>query len=47
MLMDFDIHVPIFDIDGGTSAIAGELARVGPQTSQPSGHDGRQHRGCM
>lgn len=27
--MEFGIHVPIFDIDGGTSAIAGELARVG------------------
>ncbi len=27
--MDLGIHVPIFDIDGGTAAIAGELARVG------------------
>ncbi|MGE0221237.1 LLM class F420-dependent oxidoreductase [Mycolicibacterium sp.] len=27
--MDLGIHVPIFDIDGGTSAIAGELANVG------------------
>lgn len=27
--MDLGIHVPIFDIDGGTTAIAGELARVG------------------
>ena len=27
--MDVGIHVPIFDIDGGTTAIAGELARVG------------------
>lgn len=27
--MELGIHVPIFDIDGGTAAIAGELARVG------------------
>lgn len=27
--MELGFHVPIFDIDGGTSAIAGELARVG------------------
>ena len=27
--MDVGIHVPIFDIDGGTTAIAGELASVG------------------
>lgn len=27
--MDLGIHVPIFDIDGGTTAIAPELARVG------------------
>ncbi len=27
--MDVGIHVPIFDIDGGTTAIAGELARLG------------------
>lgn len=27
--MKFGIHLPIFDIDGGTTAIAGELARVG------------------
>ncbi len=27
--MDLGIHVPIFDIDGGTAAIAPELARVG------------------
>lgn len=27
--MKLGIHLPIFDIDGGTSAIAGELARVG------------------
>ncbi len=27
--MDFGIHVPVFDIDGGTPAIASELARVG------------------
>ncbi|GAA5060480.1 LLM class F420-dependent oxidoreductase [Nocardia callitridis] len=27
--MELGIHVPIFDIDGGTTAIAGELARVG------------------
>src|SRR6476661_8454691 len=28
--MDVGIHVPVFDIDGGTTAIAGELGRVGP-----------------
>jgi F420-dependent oxidoreductase-like protein len=27
--MELGIHVPVFDIDGGTAAIAGELARVG------------------
>lgn len=27
--MELGIHLPIFDIDGGTTAIAGELARVG------------------
>lgn len=27
--MELGFHLPIFDIDGGTSAIAGELARVG------------------
>ncbi|WP_370333085.1 LLM class F420-dependent oxidoreductase [Mycolicibacterium hippocampi] len=27
--MDLGFHVPIFDIDGGTTAIAGELAEVG------------------
>ena len=27
--MELGFHVPIFDIDGGTAAIAGELARVG------------------
>ncbi|QIS02276.1 TIGR03560 family F420-dependent LLM class oxidoreductase [Nocardia brasiliensis] len=27
--MEFGLHLPIFDIDGGTTAIAGELARVG------------------
>ncbi len=27
--MDLGIHVPIFDVDGGTTAIAAELARVG------------------
>ncbi len=27
--MELGIHVPIFDIDGGTGAIAGELARLG------------------
>src|SRR5262245_51474565 len=27
--MELGIHVPIFDIDGGTAAIAPELARVG------------------
>ncbi len=28
-VMDLGFHVPIFDIDGGTTAIAGELAEVG------------------
>ncbi|MFI9724277.1 LLM class F420-dependent oxidoreductase [Streptomyces sp. NPDC052396] len=27
--MELGLHIPIFDIDGGTTAIAGELARVG------------------
>ncbi|MEV5648612.1 LLM class F420-dependent oxidoreductase [Nocardia sp. NPDC052254] len=27
--MELGIHVPIFDVDGGTTAIAGELARLG------------------
>ncbi|QFU89059.1 LLM class F420-dependent oxidoreductase [Amycolatopsis sp. YIM 10] len=27
--MELGIHLPIFDIEGGTTAIAGELARVG------------------
>ncbi|MGW4847125.1 LLM class F420-dependent oxidoreductase [Nocardia brasiliensis] len=27
--MELGLHLPIFDIDGGTTAIAGELARVG------------------
>jgi len=27
--MELGFHLPIFDIDGGTPAIAGELARVG------------------
>src|SRR3979411_1996658 len=27
--MELGFHVPIFDIDGGTTAIAAELARVG------------------
>ena len=27
--MELGFHVPIFDIDGGATAIAGELARVG------------------
>ncbi|WP_024803704.1 LLM class F420-dependent oxidoreductase [Nocardia sp. BMG51109] len=27
--MELGFHVPVFDIDGGTTAIAGELARVG------------------
>jgi len=29
MSMELGFHVPIFEIDGGTAAIAGELARVG------------------
>jgi F420-dependent oxidoreductase-like protein len=28
--MEIGFHLPVFDIDGGTTAIAGELARVGP-----------------
>jgi F420-dependent oxidoreductase-like protein len=28
-LVELGFHVPIFDIDGGTTAIAGELARLG------------------
>src|SRR5215212_6743910 len=27
--MELGFHLPIFDIDGGVTAIAGELARVG------------------
>jgi F420-dependent oxidoreductase-like protein len=27
--MELGFHIPVFDIDGGTAAIAGELARVG------------------
>ena len=27
--MELGFHIPIFDIDGGTTAIASELARVG------------------
>ena len=34
--MELGFHVPIFDIDGGTTAIAGELARVGT-TAEESG----------
>jgi len=34
--MDLGFHVPIFDIDGGTTAIAGELARVG-EAAEASG----------
>lgn len=32
--MELGFHVPIFDIDGGTTAIAGELARVGASAEQ-------------
>jgi F420-dependent oxidoreductase-like protein len=32
--MELGFHVPIFDIDGGTTAIAGELARVGAATEE-------------
>jgi F420-dependent oxidoreductase-like protein len=32
--MQLGFHVPIFDIDGGTRAIAGELARVGTAAEQ-------------
>ncbi|MEZ0339306.1 LLM class F420-dependent oxidoreductase [Mycobacterium sp. pV006] len=34
--MDLGFHVPVFDIDGGTTAIAGELARVG-QAAEAAG----------
>ncbi len=34
--MELGFHVPIFDIDGGPTAIAGELARVG-QATEASG----------
>ncbi|MGQ4618732.1 TIGR03560 family F420-dependent LLM class oxidoreductase [Nocardia sp. R7R-8] len=34
--MELGFHLPIFDIDGGTTAIAGELARVGA-TAEESG----------
>ncbi|KUI39225.1 LLM class F420-dependent oxidoreductase [Mycobacterium sp. GA-2829] len=34
--MELGYHVPIFDIDGGTTAIAGELARVG-EAAEASG----------
>ncbi|MGE2738027.1 LLM class F420-dependent oxidoreductase [Mycolicibacterium vaccae] len=34
--MDLGYHVPVFDIDGGTTAIAGELARLG-QAAEASG----------
>jgi F420-dependent oxidoreductase-like protein len=34
--MDLGFHVPIFDIDGGTTAIAPELARVG-EAAEASG----------
>jgi F420-dependent oxidoreductase-like protein len=34
--MELGFHVPIFDIDGGDTAIAGELARVG-QAAEASG----------
>ncbi|MCM6774352.1 LLM class F420-dependent oxidoreductase [Nocardia sp. CDC159] len=27
--MEFSVHLPVFDIEGGVAAIAGELARVG------------------
>lgn len=32
--MQLGIHLPIFDIEGGTTAIAAELARVGAATEQ-------------
>lgn len=32
--MELGFHVPIFDVDGGTTAIAGELARVGAAVEQ-------------
>ncbi|MFI5719181.1 LLM class F420-dependent oxidoreductase [Nocardia sp. NPDC051750] len=32
--MELGFHVPIFEIDGGTTAIAGELARVGAAAEQ-------------
>ncbi|GFG52011.1 LLM class F420-dependent oxidoreductase [Mycolicibacterium agri] len=34
--MDLGYHVPVFEIDGGTPAIAGELARVG-EAAEASG----------
>jgi F420-dependent oxidoreductase-like protein len=34
--MDLGFHVPVFEIDGGTPAIAGELARVG-EAAEASG----------
>lgn len=34
--MELGFHIPIFDIDGGTAAIAGELARVG-QAAEEAG----------
>ncbi|MBF6146800.1 LLM class F420-dependent oxidoreductase [Nocardia sp. 852002-20019_SCH5090214] len=34
--MELGFHIPIFDIDGGTPAIAGELARVG-QAAEAAG----------
>lgn len=34
--MELGYHVPVFDIDGGTGAIAGELARVG-EAAEASG----------
>ncbi|MGE2836125.1 LLM class F420-dependent oxidoreductase [Mycobacterium sp. SMC-4] len=34
--MELGFHVPVFDIDGGTTAIAGELARVG-EAAEASG----------
>ncbi|MCC3311765.1 LLM class F420-dependent oxidoreductase [Nocardia africana] len=34
--MELGFHIPIFDIDGGTTAIAGELARVG-QAAEAAG----------
>ncbi|WP_280401783.1 LLM class F420-dependent oxidoreductase [Nocardia carnea] len=32
--MELGLHIPIFEIDGGTAAIAGELARVGAAAEQ-------------